>query len=328
MSEKADSVATETWPLVSVVIPTYGRNESLLRAVESVAKQTYERIELFVIDDGSADPASRSTFTAESLENIESVTIIQHNENRGANVARNSGIRAATGKYIAFLDDDDYWEETKIAKQVKAFIESGPEVGLVYTGQKAESDEGSTVVGTTAEGDVIEDLFAGKNFGQFSSIMVKKSVIESAGLTDERFPAWQDREWFFRLAQNCHFKSVPEVLTHRQTGGGDSISDRFEQKRDEAYPLFIEKHYPIAREYGLYQARTFVASLRRTLGRSAVRSGEYREARKYFVLSFIANPFYRPVYAHLLASLGGKWTYKTAAAVRQKFKAVRSRVQF
>lgn len=312
----------ENQPRVSVVIPTYKRNEYLPEAVESIVEQTYDNIELFIVDDGSPEPVAE-TLTDVGLDRLSSVTFVRHNENRGANVARNNGIRAATGKYVAFLDDDDRWHETKISRQVEAFEESGPEVGVVYTGRCADSPGGTTVSNPTAEGDVLEELLRGTNFGQFSSVMVKSDVIDVAGLPDERFPAWQDREWFFRLAQHCHFKPVGETLTFRRGGLPDNITSNFEAKRDVAYPLFVEKHYPLAREHGLYLARTFLASMRRNLARSAVRAGQYQEARKYFLLAFLANPLFRPVYPHLVASLGGKWTYKPLAFLRRKLGSIR-----
>jgi hypothetical protein len=107
----------------------------------------------------------------------------------------------------------------------------------------------------------------------------------------------------------------------------DSISKQFERKRDTAYPLFVEKHYDFARSHGLFYARMFLASLRRTLGRSAVLAGHYREARRYFALSFLANPLYRPVYVDLVASIGGRRTYESARAVRRGLATVRSELE-
>lgn len=316
MSAHTEPATEETGPLVSVVIPTYGRNDHLTEAVESVVGQTYDTIELCIVDDGSPTPVSE-TLTDVSFDEIDSVTFVRHEQNRGANAARNSGIRTARGDYIAFLDDDDHWHETKIERQVSAFETSDSEVGVVYTGKRAEGPDGVTTTTPTAEGDVVRDLLSGASFGQFSSVMVDTDVIDAAGLPDERFPAWQDREWFFRLAQHCHFAPVPETLTYRRVGLPDSITKKFEQKRDVAYPLFVEKHYPLAREYGRYYARTFLASLRTSLARSAVTANRYREARKYFCLAFVANPLYRPAHPHLIPALGGKWTYKSAAFVRR-----------
>lgn len=323
--EAEDSTKERSPPLVSVIIPTYDRNEQLPETVRSVSTQTYDHIELFVVDDCSPVPVTEALEDM-TLDHMHAVTIIRHNENRGANAARNNGIRAARGKYIAFLDDDDRWEDTKIERQVDAFESSDPEVGVVYTGKRSVGPHGERIKTPTVEGDVMKDLLTGQSFNQFSSLMVRSEVIEKVGLTDERFPAWQDREWLFRLAQHCHFKSVPEplVVWQKKSGVSDNITGRYEQKRDVAFPLLIEKHYPVAREYGLYYARTFLASMRMTLARAAVKSGEYEEARKYFLLAVLGNPLYRPVYPHLLASLGGKWTYESAADFRRKLGTVTS----
>ncbi|KAA9395874.1 glycosyltransferase family 2 protein [Haloarcula sp. CBA1130] len=304
-------------PLVSVIIPTYGRDEDLPSAIQSVFDQQYERVELLVVDDGSPTPVA--TTLPERLLSDERMTVIRHERNKGANVARNTGIRTANGDYIAFLDDDDRWDETKLRKQVDTFSRSPAETGVVYTWVKREHPSGTTVSTPTAAGDAVTDLLTGSNFGQFSSVLVDTDVIAEAGLPDERFPAWQDREWFFRLAQSCEFQPVEESLTYRQTGQDDSITSKFQQKRDVAYPLFVEKHGSLAAEYGRYYKRTFLASMRRSLARSAIRAGQYGEARKYFLLAFFANPLHRPVYPHLLPSLGGKWTYESIASLRRRF---------
>jgi glycosyltransferase involved in cell wall biosynthesis len=323
MTDGTESPRESTAPVVSVVIPTYGRDEYRIDAIESVIDQTYQNIELLIVDDGSPTPVTE-TLPELPFDQLSSVTFIRHDENRGANVARNTGIRTASGKYIAFLDDDDWWAETKITRQVETLETADSKYGVVYTGKYTDGPEGSTVTTPTIEGDVLGKLLKGTSFGQFSSVMVRADVIEDAGLPDERFPAWQDREWFFRLAQHTQFRAIPETLTYRRVGLPDRITKQFEKRRDVAYPLFAEKHYPLAREHGLYSARTFLASLRMNLARSAVRANKYREARKYFLLAFLANPGYRSVYTHLLAALGGKWTYQTASTVRRYATAVRS----
>lgn len=324
MSAQPGSADGETLPLVSVVIPTYNRNDHLAGAIQSVAEQTYDNVELVVVDDGSPTPVTEGLDDVPSAQ-LSSVTFIRHEENSGANVARNSGIRVATGEYVAFLDDDDRWHESKVERQVETFLEAGPEVGVVYTGTRTDGERGETRFTPAAEGDVLKDLLTGEAFGQFSSVMVRADVIDDAGLPDERFPAWQDREWFFRLAKHCHFEPVEDTLTYRH-GLPDSITRNFEEKRDVAYPLFVEKHYSYAREHGLYYARCFLASLRMNLAWSAVLAGRYGQARKFFWLAFLANPLHRPVYPHLIASVGGRWTYEPAAWLRRRLSAARSLV--
>jgi glycosyltransferase involved in cell wall biosynthesis len=331
--DPADEVAgrhTETTaPLVSVVVPTYARSEYLLTALESVVGQTYPNIELLIVDDGSPTPVE-SALSDVSLqgptESTRTVEFIRHETNRGANAARNTGIDAASGEYIAFLDDDDYWLETKLEKQVAAFEAAGPDVGLVYVGKRVETTAGVSEDVYDWDGDVVKDLLLGRNFNQFSSIMVRASVLEAAGPPDERFPSWQDRDWFFRLAQHCEFEPVEEPLTVRRTTHDDRIGRNYEEKRDVSYPLFVKEHLPLAESYGPYYAGTFLASMRLALAKSAIGCERYDEARKYLLLAFAANPLYRPVHPYLLATLGGERWFKVAQRLKRAVGGLRKLV--
>jgi glycosyltransferase involved in cell wall biosynthesis len=117
--------------LVSVVIPTYYRNDWLSKAIKSVFEQTYEPTDIIVVDDSGEG-------YAESVAEGHDVTYIAHDENLGGNPARNTGIEASEGEYIQLLDDDDRMEPTKIEKQV-ALFESNPSTGVVYCGLQQEN---------------------------------------------------------------------------------------------------------------------------------------------------------------------------------------------
>jgi glycosyltransferase involved in cell wall biosynthesis len=304
-------------PLVSVVIPTYGRPDTLLDAVRSVRDQTYDNIELIVVDDASPVPVGARVSEID-LDGVATVEVIRHEENRGANVARNSGIDAASGEYIAFLDDDDRWVDKKVARQIETFQSAGPETGVVYTGLKEEKPSSTAIKTPEWRGNVVKELLTGKTFGQFSALMIKSSVIDAAGTPDERFPVWQDREWFFRLAQHYEFEPIPEPLTIRTIGRDDQISENLKAKRDVAYPLFVEKHRDLAAEYGFRYERLFLASLRLSIGRTAVRCEEYATARKFFLLAFAAYPLYPSCYLHVLASVGGETSYTIAQTLNER----------
>jgi len=306
---------------VSVVVPTYDRDECLRRAVESVARQTYDPVELVVVDDCSPTPA-RTVLAGASLDPLARVECIRHEENRGANAARNTGIGATTGEFVAFLDDDDRWAETKLERQVETFRTVTDDVGVVYTGTKyldARNEE-TLVVTPTNRGWVTEQILHGEKFGEFSVMMVRASVIEAAGLPDERFPSWQDREWLLRLSRHCKFEAVTEPLTLRDTNHGAQISDNYEAKRDVSYPLFLAKHRSLAAEYGWLTECRFVAAMSAKLGQSAVRNDQYRDARRYLATSFLYYPVSLDVLTYLVAALGGKYTYRL---FRQLAKAVR-----
>jgi glycosyltransferase involved in cell wall biosynthesis len=309
-------------PLVSVVVPTYDRPERLRRAVESVREQTYGNVELIVVDDCSPTPAEQvlSNFDIEGL----GVRYIRHAENRGANAARNNGIEAASGEFVAFLDDDDEWDPTKLERQVTAFTEAGPDVGVVYTGMRIVLEDRTRTTINTTSGDVTRDVLVGESFATFSAVMVRAAVIGEAGLPDERFPSWQDREWYLRLSQVCRFAALPEPLTIRHMAHEERIAEDFETKRDVSYPLFLSKHRSLAAEYGWVCERRFVASRSEGLGKAALRNEYYADARKYLLRAIVHYPFSVPCWKHLLAALGGRYTYRSAQKARRAVRLLTS----
>jgi glycosyltransferase involved in cell wall biosynthesis len=294
-------------PTVSVVIPTYDRPEMLSRAVRSVVGQTYEPIELIVVDDHSPTPAGEVVDQI-STESLSSLRCLRHEENQGGSAARATGIEAATGEYVAFLDDDDEWEPSKIEKQVDRVRSASEDHVLVYTGIRQVNADGSTnaVKTPTAEGDVVERLLRGNFIGSYSAVMVSSNAIDAVGLPDERFPSWQDWEWYLRLAQEGVFLSVPEPLVIRHNGH-DQMSSNFETKRDVSYPLLIQKGQIIARECGCEQE--FKSGAAFELAWAAVENGEFGEARRYLFKSLRLNPWSRSGWFYLLLILGGRFTF-------------------
>jgi len=317
------STADAPNPLVSVVIPTYDRPEYLARAVKTVTAQTYDTVELVVVDDCSPTPAQK-TIDGVDTASLASVQCLRHEENRGANAARNTGIEAASGDLLAFLDDDDEWAPEKLACQVAAMRDADDDVGVVYTGTRyVDTRIGDELeVTPTNRGWVTEDILTGAKFGEFSVMLVRREAIEAAGLPDERFPSWQDREWYLRLSRHCAFKPVPEPLTTRHIGHGDQITDNFRAKRDISYPLFLEKHRDLAAEYDWATERRFVASLSAKLGWNALRGDHYHDARRYLGKALVYNPLEFSVYPHFVAALGGRYTHRFSQRLLRAARSV------
>ena len=306
-------------PLVSVVIPTYDRPEYLERAVRSVAEQTYPAIELVVVDDCSPVPAAE-TLNGIDTNEISKVNCIRHDENRGANAARNSGIRHATGEFVAFLDDDDRWLPGKVSRQVRRFESGSSDLGVVTVGSRIVNEDGAQIgsVQPDLEGNVLGSLLRGAVVGTFSLLMVRSSTISRAGLPDESFPSWQDREWNLRLAQHCSFSSIDEILVERRVGADRRISDDYERKRDISYPRLLEKHRQVASRLGHLTERRFVATLTRTLAFSGLSNGYYRESIKYLLIALAYYPFDSKTYLYLCVAVGGPITFKPAQRFKQK----------
>ena len=315
-----DDPSPEQIGRVSVVVPTYGRPEFLRDALQSVGDQTYPRVEL-VVDDYSPKPVKP---LVESLDlDVDVVTVIRHEENRGANAARNTGIEESTGDAVAFLDDDDYWKPETIAKEVAALEEGGTEVGLVTVGMDIVDGDGEsmglTLPTVTPDEHPVDALANGASVGSFSRIMVRRAAIKAAGQTDERFPCWQDWEWEYRLATVCRFTSIAEPLVVRRETDVEQISDDFEPRRSIAYPLLRETHRATVAERGPAVERAFEAELARTLGASALPAGEYTAALYYLLRSLRYDPTSLESYMYLLMAVGGPMTYRTIVGAKRRF---------
>jgi glycosyltransferase involved in cell wall biosynthesis len=302
-------------PLVSVVITTYNRPSYLRKAVESVLDQTYDEIELVVVDDHSNTPASEAVAGVD-VESISAFHCVRHEENRGANAARNTGIRTASGEYIAFLDDDDRWKPEKVERQVRTFESAGESVGVVYTGIESIRAEGrKTSIPPAVERDMTRVLLCRNVVGTMSVVMVRADIAKATPL-DERFPAWADLEWYINLSRKTGFERIAEPLVVYDFTSHDRLSDDFEKKRD-SYELFIERFEPVAAEYGPVFQRKMRGWAAYRVGNAALTTGHYEQARRFFAVAVVAYPFELEFLTYFVALLGGRTTHGIIRTARR-----------
>lgn len=206
-------------PLVSIITPTYERSAQLQRTIESVVKQTLGDFEYIIVDDGS-----REVNTEEIVTEIDDsrISCIIHDENRGAAAARNTGIEAASGKYVAFLDSDDYWKPTKLEKQVEELKNgSHSQIGVYCQTEREQTNSITGYLSTlitdkpTASGsdNVLQRLIypnAGFAFG--STLIVERDALDSAGIFDESLPRYEEIELVLRLLEFGEIGCVKEPL--------------------------------------------------------------------------------------------------------------------
>lgn len=122
VAEQAVSRHNAALPLVSAIITTFARPEAAKRAIESVFAQTYPRLEIIVVEDGS--PSDLKAWLVE--QGRTNVVYIRHEKNLGLAAARNTGLRLAQGQYVAYLDDDDQWKPARVDRQMQAFLAFSP----------------------------------------------------------------------------------------------------------------------------------------------------------------------------------------------------------
>lgn len=199
--------------LVSAVITTHNRLDLLLKAVDSVKKQTYKMIECIVVDDASTDDTPQRMKELVD-KNILTYIRIEKNQSRGGNYARNRGILASKGKYVAFLDDDDEWLECKIEKQVKA-LENNSESKFCYCGLIKNYNNGEKIVMDKPErmyeGDLSKKILMGV-LCTTSSMMVDKQLLLDVGMFDEKLRFWQEYELSIRLCATTKVTALKENL--------------------------------------------------------------------------------------------------------------------
>lgn len=267
-----------SFPLFSVIIPTYNREHFLDAAISSVLDQTYDDFELIVVDDGSVDGTKQLVDKYKSRR----VSYIYQN-NQGVSSARNSGIKKARGEYIAFLDSDDRWVSEKLERTVE-YISQYPEVYFFHTEedwykngrffpQKKKHKKPS--------GFVYQSMLP-ICCVSMSTAVVRRELIEDIGVFDEELIACEDYDFILRAAAQYQIELIPEYLTIKDGGRQDQLSfsiwglDRFRIKAlvKMLYSGVLSKEDFIATENALKEKCLIYA-------KGASKRGKYGEANFY-----------------------------------------------
>ena len=208
--------------LISVIIPAYNAQQYIRQTIESVLSQSYKNIEIIVINDGSTDE------TPKIIECFGDRIRVIHQKNMGLSGARNNGIRAALGEFVAFVDADDLWAPDKIGKQV-ALFNKNPELGFAYTDYSifgpGAGKEFHKISPKLYKGYVLKELFC-YPFIIVSSVMVKKACLEEVGLFDTDNPSTQDYDLWMRLAERYTADFVDEPLVRYRVHSEAMSRDR------------------------------------------------------------------------------------------------------
>lgn len=216
-------------PLISVVIPTYKRKSLKLKhAIESVFNQTYKNIEIIVVDDNSDQDYSNDI-----LNNInfnDRLIYIKHLTNLGACAARNTGIMNSNAEYIAFLDDDDTWDKTKLEKQISHFIDE--EVGLVYCGIKYyyEKEKKEVLKCAKTFDNPSKNILISNFIGSTSCGVVRKSAALKVGMFDVNLKSGQDLDFWYRISLEYKIAAVKECLLNYTVYEKGTITSNVENR--------------------------------------------------------------------------------------------------
>ncbi|MCR5639215.1 MAG: glycosyltransferase family 2 protein [Lachnospiraceae bacterium] len=203
-------------PLVSVVIPTYDRPVFLKRCLESIIGQSYDNIEIIVVDDNNPETEARleTEKVMAAYKDNSKIKYIQHEKNKNGSAARNTGWRNSSGEYITFVDDDDKIAETKLEKQVKCLEKLDDSWGMCYTKYRLIKEHGDNQISSEKrEGDCYVDALMRTMFmGSGSNLFLRKSVVDEIGGYDETFQRNQDIEFLARSCEKYKIAYIDEVL--------------------------------------------------------------------------------------------------------------------
>ena len=201
--------------LVSVIIPTHNRSALLIRAISSVLSQSYDTLEIIVVDDNSTDD------TRERVGQIDDrrIRYIRHSSNKGGSGARNTGIRMARGEYTAFLDDDDEWWPDKIEKQLRATRDFDVILcrSCFRSKKRATPKYRKRIVDRS-------DLKRGYVFGGGSSIILARTSLIKKEMFDETLPSSQDWDLLVRLLAEGRACYLDDILVTYNDGGHERIT--------------------------------------------------------------------------------------------------------
>ncbi|MBB3659312.1 glycosyltransferase involved in cell wall biosynthesis [Rhizobium sp. BK650] len=284
-------MSADSFPLVTVVIPAYNAEKTLVETLKSVSNQTYECLEILVVDDGSQD----KTFELASEYSLKDsrVRVLQR-ENGGVARARNHGIREATGSFIAPIDADDLWHPRKIELQMQALGIFPERRGVAYNWYAA-IDADDVIFSHSRpvlhKGDVFE-IMARENFiGNGSTPLMPRADVLACGgydpaLRDQKAEGCEDLKLYLALAERLPFTPVPDFLTGYRITRGTMSSNASRMLRSHSLVMAeLKKRHP-----NLAAAATLAEfDIARWYFGKAFSSRDYRQVRK--LASLIARRF-------------------------------------
>lgn len=201
--------------LVSIIIPTYKRSNKLKRAIESVLAQSYRYIELIIVNDNVPnDEYSIMVYDTIKQFNDTRLLLLEQEKHTNGAVARNCGIKKAKGEYIAFLDDDDYWEIEKIEKQVFYLAKQSSNCGAVSTLLKYVKN--GTIIRLSnpyKEGRIFKEILRRQIDVTTCSLLIKHSVLDETGYFDETLKRHQEIQLLVFLTYKYELKLIKQYLT-------------------------------------------------------------------------------------------------------------------
>jgi glycosyltransferase involved in cell wall biosynthesis len=240
-------------PRISVITPTYNRHDMIGRAIESVLRQTFTDWEMLIVDDCPTKPAE----VIVRRYNDPRITYIKHDSNKGGAEARNTAMRASSGDFFCFIDDDDEWLPNALEILFGAVKDTPPEVGFCFASIEMDYSNGKKV--RTHVPEVVADYHerALRNFSGFigQGLIVKRAVYEDVGGWDPALPSHQEIEWVIRMTKKYKACGVDKPVVHIFINDGHARIGNNLPKRILGREILLERYKDDFAAHPKYLAR-------------------------------------------------------------------------
>ena len=305
-------------PLVSVIIPVFNAETTIRRTINSVLGQTYKRIEVLVVDDGSTD---RTAEIVESIAEKDSRILLFQQQNAGVADARNLAIQEAKGEYIANIDADDIWYPENIEKQMKQMLIAGPTVGVVYAWSVVINEKDlltGEFLSSHVEGEVYRELVYKYFVGNASASLIRRACFDKVGVYNAEFKkldaqGCEDWDLHLRIAECYRFRVVPRFLVQYRQKAGSMSADFRAMARSHALILKdVSRRHP---EIHPKIYRWSLSCFHMRLAVLSARFGDYRSALSWIhkavamdpVMSFLHHNLYAVLARGVAALSSGRY---------------------
>jgi GT2 family glycosyltransferase len=344
--------------LVSVVIPTYNREKLVGAAIDSVLRQSYQPVEIIVVDDGSTDR------TREVVEAYGAPVRYVYQPNSGVATARNTGLRLANGEFIALLDSDDEWFPWKLAAQI-AVLDYCPEVGMVWTDMTAVNDAGAVLQerylrtfysahasakieevcdGSTSlfnawraapsmvaaapvyKGDIFSQILLG-NLVHTSTLLARRSRLHLAGEIDVEFtPLGEDYEFHVRICSHGPVALIDASSMLYRVGAEDQLTAphlgvHIARSNLKTVLRWLERGGARIR-LPSHAVPDRLAQAYRWVGESEMHFGEWNRARPHLWRSLQHRPAQQKALLLLLFSMMPVAVFRAALQLKRRLRTV------
>ncbi len=264
---------------VSVVLPTFNRAWALRDAVDSVLGQDYPNIELIVVDDGSTD------HTRELLEAYADKIIILSQDNQGVSAARNLGIRASRGDFIALLDSDDTWDKRKISCQA-AFFRDNPRAMICQTEEiwiRNEKRVNPKIKHKKPSGMIFEPSL-NLCLVSPSAVMMRRELFDIKGYFNEEFTVCEDYDLWLRVSSTLPVFLIDRPYTIKRGGHKDQLSSLHSQDKFRIQSLSALIHSDTLTQDQAQKAQQVLKKKCTIYGNGCVKRGRKEEGEYYLDL--------------------------------------------